>query len=260
MERLLEKRDTRLAAADGADEPPEWVQEAYRGLREMLLDPRDPFPCYFGTIAERLGTLRYTYLEEEEVGDPIGFRDSMLAFLKEIPSVSGRSALIVFVGEKTHGNALDTYETIFWNLMQYLHDHDPQPWPAHIPTDPDDPGWEFCFAGVTWFFTGHAPAYQRRKSRSADGGLMLIIQTRDNLQGIVGTGLVPESVRRRIRTSVNTYDAIPVSPELQIYGEPATREWKQYWLLDSNNSRDGTCPLIITRCTREGEKATTDGG
>ncbi|MBI4202725.1 MAG: YqcI/YcgG family protein [Chloroflexi bacterium] len=44
--------------------------------------------------------------------------------------------------------------------------------------------------------------------------LVLIIQTRENLTGIVGKERVADRVRGIIRSVVKTYDSIPVSPDL----------------------------------------------
>ncbi|MBI4202728.1 MAG: YqcI/YcgG family protein [Chloroflexi bacterium] len=247
MERLLKKDGDVLKPASHSSDPPGWVQEAYQAYKAMVMDPDDPFPCYFAVIAEEKGSIRYSYISEDELAAPLAFRDTMLEFLHTHKGLPYRPALVVFVGEKARIGALEDYERTFWGLLQYLHDNDPEPWPENMPTDPHDLLWEFCFAGVPWFFTGHAPMYVARRSRWTASGLMLIIQTRDNLTGIVGKGRAADRVRDIIRGVVKTYDSIPVSPDLGTYGDPNMREWRMYWLQDTNNPRDAACPLRITR-------------
>jgi FPC/CPF motif-containing protein YcgG len=242
----------RLLRSDGrsliSESPlPDWVGEAYSDFKLLLLDPDPPFPCHFGVIAEQQGHLRYTYLEEQETHQAEPLAGALRTYLDEYPLIPSRSALIVFARAGDSITTLPQYEEAFWRVLQSLHDNDSEPWPENIPTDPEDPAWEFCFAGQPIFITGHAPPYEQRRSRSSKGPLMLVIQSRANLHGIVGKGASAEAVRQRIRGAVRVYDGIEPSPDLGIFGNPDVREWKQYWLTDSNESLSRVCPLTIVR-------------
>lgn len=226
------------------DAPPRWVRDAHEALSEIIRGDDRPFPCYFAAIAEGQGALRYSHLNDDELAVPLPLHDSLIGFLSQAPTIPGRSALIVFAGH-SGDKSLPEYEAEFWHLLQFLHDNDLEPWPQTIPTDPDDPGWEFCFGGQPLFITGHSPKHRKRKSRYAPSGLMLVIQTLANLIGIAGPGQAAAEVSRRIRGSLAEYDDIGPSPELGAYGEAGVREWKQYWLDDDNAPRLGRCPLKI---------------
>ena len=245
MSRLLKRNLDSLKPVTGDKEIPLWVQEAYTDFREMLCHTKDPFPCYFGVIAEEEGCLQYTYLEDNEITRPAELVVTLFKYLDTYRSIKGRSALIVFAGREKPNACLEDYKSDFWAILQFLHNNDPAPWPVEIPTDPKMPHWEFCFGGEPIFITGHSPLHLRRRSRYSSKGLLLIIQTRANLQGLVGHGNSAEKIRCRIRDAVRKYDSTEPSPNLGIYGDPLVSEWKQYWLADLNEFISENCPLHI---------------
>jgi FPC/CPF motif-containing protein YcgG len=226
---------------EGDDPIPGWVSERHSELRQMLSAPEPPFPCYFATIAEVHGRLRYSYLTRTEISDPVALAPALTQYLSEHPTIDGRSALIVFVlTDKSQD-----HKNTFWTIIQSLHLLDSKPWPNTVPDDPDDPRWTFCFAGIPIFIAGHAPCYHERKSRYSASGLFLVIQPRSNLKGIAGKSLAATRVRDRIRSALKNYDLIGPSPDLGTYGDPHVREWRQYWLADTNDERTDTCPLTL---------------
>ncbi len=256
--RLLSNVGGRLVAGAGGAGAPDWVNRRYNEFREMVCAGELTFPCYFATRAEDAGALRYTYLEQGELAQPAPLGTALRLFLETTADASTRSALIVFVRtvqDASERQSLAQYEATFWDLVGALHETDEQAWPAGAPTDPDDPLWVYCYAGEPIFITGHCPAYVERRSRHSGTDLMLVIQSRANLQGIAGHGLGPDRVRRRIRSLVSEYDDLAPSPELGVYGEPTVREWRQFWLLDSNAATERRCPAAIGRALSQlGEK------
>jgi FPC/CPF motif-containing protein YcgG len=238
--------DGALRDERGEATAPAWGVEAYRRVRAMLLASGSLFPCYLGTVAEEKGLLRYAFVEPEEAEAPTALRDALALFLADCDALPGRSALLAFVGRKVEGATLAEYEARFWRTLQFLHDHDPAPWSADIPTDPAAPRWEFCFGGRPLFISGHSPLHVRRRSRHSPEGLMLVIQTRDNLKDLVGHDAKGESVKGRIRGLLAKYDAAAVSPTLATYGDPGALEWRQYWFDDSDTpATPARCPLRI---------------
>ncbi len=91
---------------------------------------------------------------------------------------SGRTSLVTFFKPPEREFSEGDYHEILWHLLQFLHVHDPEPWPEDIPTDPDDPHWEFCFGGEPMFPTCRAPFYDERKSRYCPVGLEITFQPR----------------------------------------------------------------------------------
>jgi FPC/CPF motif-containing protein YcgG len=240
---LVQQEGMLVSPGDGQPAPP-WAQEHYRAFHEFLVSESQPHPCTFGVVAEKRGKLRYSYLTREEITRPLELAHALRAFQSLAPAIGGRPALIVFVDIAPDLDASEQ-EATFWSLLQALHDHDHTPWPETIPTDIDHPLWQFCFAGEPWFINGHGTAYRKRLSRGSRNGMFLVMQTHANLDGIVGHSPAAEAIRRDIRQAVRRYDLVDVSPDFTIYGDPAGREWKQYWLTDDNAPRTGTCPLKI---------------
>lgn len=253
--RLLVRREGRLVFSEDGQPAPPWVQEHYGDFHQFVTSPTRPHPCSFGVAAEKGHKLRYSYVSRDEISRPRELAPTVRAFQALAPTLGGRPALIVFV-DSDPGLGAEEQEATFWSLLQGLHDHDDSPWPESIPTEIEHPLWQFCFAGEPWFINGHGTAYRRRLSRGSKRGIFLVMQTHANLTGIVGHTPVAEAVRREIRQAVRAYDLVDVSPDFTIYGDPAGREWKQYWLADDNDPRTGTCPLEI-RARRD--RATAGG-
>lgn len=241
---LIQQEGILISSEDGQPAAP-WVQEHYRDFHEFLASESRPHPCSFGVNAEKRRKLRYSYVNREEITRPLELAKTLRAFQSVAPSIGGRPALIVFVDILPELDASEQ-EATFWSLLQSLHDHDDTPWPvATIPADSEHPLWQFCFAGEPWFINGHGTTYQKRLSRGSKRGMFLVMQTHANLDGIVGHAPGAEAIRQDIRQAVRRYDLVDVSPDFTIYGDPAGREWKQYWLTDDNSPRTGTCPLKI---------------
>jgi len=225
---------------------PAWVEQSLRDFVDLVNGTAPEFPCYFASAALRADSLRFTYLDRAEANDLGPLVDSLSRYLLWQETVTTRSALVVFVERRSIGaSSLLDYEKEFWNILMNLRRMDCQPWPQGIPTDPSAKDWEMCFAGTPLFITGHCESYQHRHSRHWKGGMMLIIQTRSNMSGLVGHTKAAESTRARIRRLIDKYDAIPRSPDLGIYGDPQVREWRQYWLPDANESGARVCPLTL---------------
>jgi FPC/CPF motif-containing protein YcgG len=214
----------------------------------MLLAKDKAFPCYLGTIAEGKNLLRWTYAEEAEMDAPFAFRDALADYLGFCGSLPGRTVLVAFLGASPEGWDEARYEERFWRTLQFLRDNDPEPWPEAYPTDPDDPAWEFCFAGKPLFVSGHSPCHRRRRTRRFGTGLGMVVQTRKNMEGLVGDAPAAAGVRAKIRGLIGLYDDLPPSPRLGSYGDPHALEWKQYWLPDDDSVQPpARCPLVVRR-------------
>jgi len=225
---------------------PTWVLDGYEAFLGQVADVQG-FPCYLGTRAAANGALRYTFVARSEL-DGVSLASTLEEYWQVAPEIGSRSALVALVEPCDGTRSLADHEAEFWQLLQGLHDADPEPWPDHLPTDPDDPAWEFCFAGLPMFVTGHCPAYRQRLSRHSHSAMYLVMQSRQNLSGLDGSGRTATRVHARIRDLVQRYDAMAPSPQLGMYGDPEVRQWKQYWLPDTNEpTAEARCPLRISR-------------
>ncbi|MFC6725510.1 YqcI/YcgG family protein, partial [Halobium palmae] len=210
QEALHERRD--------ADDLPDWAVAHYDSFREGMLGERDgaPFPCYFGVESEREGTNRYTFVPSTTRPEALfGLRRTLLRYLDEFRGYDGLSPLVAFFRPDGWGNddepaALSEadYHERLWNLLEFLHVHDPEPWPEDIPTDPDHPKWEFCFAGTPIFPTCRAPFYDVRKSRYCPVGLEITFQPRALFDGLTADTAAGQHARRAIQARIEEYDGV----------------------------------------------------
>lgn len=217
----------------GGNNIPEWLKNEYSYWEKIVSDRK--FPCHFGTAAEIMGDLRYFYIENHDLGPlPDVLREFLkLARLNE----HTKHALVLFVQPEVSEQTFDYYENYFWNILRYLHLNDEKEWNDNIPTNPDDPLWEFCFDGEPIFVSVNMPAYKHRITRNMGKSLILIFQPRK-----IFADITPRAIEL-IRSMVELIENMPIHPDLGKYGENNNREWKQYIITDNNNSRTGICPF-----------------
>jgi FPC/CPF motif-containing protein YcgG len=214
---------------------PAWWRDAYDSYRVTLDQP--DYPCFFGQAAERRGEMFYAFDGQHpqvasttmrhfvELGrNPALVRHSLAMFCAPDPALA------------SHADFLRR----FWSILRHLHDADAVPM---RPTDPDDPWWEFSFGGRKMFVVGTSPTYRKRRSRVIGSGMLLLFQPRELFTDLATGKPISAEVRRQIHARMLAYDAMPVHPDIGFYGDPATREWKQYCLPDDNAPVTGRCPF-----------------
>jgi len=235
----------------GADtaEPtgPQWFVAGVRALRETL--QQREYPCHFGRQALERGQLMATYATLDDLST---LPDALAFFLDNTPRVpGGRHLLCAFI--RTGGHAHGEYDRGFWRVLQYLHDHDPRPWPAQFPTSPNDPMWEFCFGGEAMFVFGAAPTHLLRASRNLGEDLVMLFQPRSVFLDILGGTPAGTAARARIRARLRDWDLASPHPSMGDYGEPSNFEWRQYFIPDDDSDLHPTCPLRLAAPQKEVE-------
>lgn len=235
---------------DRLDDAPDWLRDHYETFRESMLGERDgsPFPCYFGIEAEREGDLLYAACESTT--DPaalLRLRDVLVEYLDAYEDHAERTPLAVFFrpppGEVTEGD----YHESLWHVLEFLHVHDPEPWPDDIPTEPDDPYWEFCFGGEPLFPTSRAPFYEDRMSRYSPVGLEITFQPRSVFEGITADTDAGEHARDVIQGRMEAYDGVCPHADLGDWGVDGDREWTQYLFHEDDAESPDECPLSPSR-------------
>ena len=232
------------------EDAPDWLAEHYRTFRESMLGERDgsPFPCYFGIEVEREGDLLYAACES--TSDPaalLRFRDVLLEYLESYADHADRAPLAVFFAPFGEDATEADYHEALWHVLEFLHVHDPEPWPEEIPTDPDDPYWEFCFGGEPLFPTSRAPFYDDRMSRYSPVGLEVTFQPRAVFDGITADTEAGERARDAIRSRMEAYDGVCPHADLGDWGAEGDREWRQYLFREDDAESPDECPLDPTR-------------
>jgi uncharacterized protein len=213
-----------------------WKLAAYEQYKARLHAPE--YPCFFGQSGEARGEMLYTFIAAGGlhefaknmhqfvtlIGAPPHERSSLIAFFEPDPSVTDHVAFV----------------TRFWQILQFLHDHDRDP-----VTDktPDHPLWEFAFEGCEMFVVGASPTYQHRRSRNLGPGVVLVFQPRSLFIDPATSQPIAASVRQRIHKRMMAYDGMTVHPDIGFYSNIGNREWKQYALPDDNEPEAGACPF-----------------
>ncbi|MEU6172577.1 YqcI/YcgG family protein [Streptantibioticus parmotrematis] len=232
---------------------PSWGPPVARDLITTLLSGDRPFPCTFAVAAAKKHALRFGFVESPHDDGAWGpLVDILDGYLDCYQELGRDTSLVVFFRPEEQLLTLEQYFARFWSVLRFLHEKDPQPWPDHVPTDPNELMWEFSFGGTEIFVVCNTPAHTTRHSRNSPG-FMITFQPR-----WVFEGLEPESprgakARKVIRNRIRRFDGMEPAAELGNYGEQGNLEWRQYFLPDSNAGSVPACPFHASR-----DRATPD--
>ena len=233
---------------------PTWGRSLLGEFAAIVGSSSRPFPCTFAVSALRRGNLRYAFIAsstEETAWWPLP--EILTRYVSVAPGIGRRTSLVVFFRPDHEPLPIGDYELTLWRLLQFLHDRDPKPWPAHIPLQTDSEYWEFCFAGEAIFVVCSTPAHRRRASRRSSS-FVVTFQPRWVFDGLGAELREGSRARGKIRRRMAGYDVVSPHPELGPYGDPRYREWRQYFLPDENQPQKWTCPLKVGRCAQPAER------
>ncbi len=231
---------------------PDWVIDHWHSFREGLLGERNgtPFPCFFGAESVRDGDPLYTAVPSMTDKDALlGLGDTLLEYLDTYQEHSERASLVTFFKPPAETLTEAQYHESLWLILQFLHVHDPEPWPEGIPTDPDNPYWEFSFGGEPMFPTCRAPFYDKRKSRYCPIGLEITFQPRALFESMDVTAdtAAGQHAREVIQGRLEEYDGVCPHADLGDWGVEGDREWPQYMLSEDDEQAPEECPINVTR-------------
>lgn len=236
----------RACGLAGPAPPGDWFPDVYSDFAHRLLDPERTYPCYFGTRAQRTGN-NWFWIVDDRLPHEYGV-DALVAALAafRVRAWTGpvRQSLVVFVGPPDPAPALAAHHARFWALLSALSARDQAPWPPDQPTDPDDPHWQWSFAGEPWFVFAGSPAYSARRSRDLGPCLTMVFQTRRVFQGLAGDTPEGKAAKTRVRRLLTQYDRVPPHPHLGDHQHSSTHKWRQYAIPDDQTvySAEG-CPF-----------------
>ncbi|SIS12472.1 YqcI/YcgG family protein [Natronorubrum thiooxidans] len=250
VQSLMDQETLDQRVRDG--DTPEWVTDHWASFQEGLLGERNesPFPCYFGVESVQQGEPLYTAVPSMSDADALlTLRDRILEYLDVYQNHSERASLVTFFKPPEAPLSERAYHETLWHILQTLHLHDPKPWPEDIPTDPDDPHWEFSLGGEPMFPTCRAPFYDRRKSRYCPIGLEITFQPRalfENL-GVTADTDAGQTARNVIQDRIEEYDGVCPHADIGDWGVEGDREWHQYMLSSDDAQALSECPMTVTR-------------
>ena len=244
-------------------EVPDWVAAHWETFRNGLLGERNdtPFPCFFGAESVANGDPLYTAVPSTTDKDALlDLGRTLLTYLDVYQDHSERASLVAFFKPPERDLSEAEYHDTLWHILQFLHVHDPTPWPEDIPTDPDDPFWEFAFGGEPMFPTCRAPFYDTRRSRYCPVGLEITFQPRalfENL-GVTADTDAGQQARDVIQGRLEEYDGVCPHADLGDWGVDGDREWTQYLLSSDDAQAPDECPINVTREHPKSERLVAD--
>ncbi len=231
-----------------ADIPP-WGLGIYKQIASRLEDPH--FPCLFARQAHQRRSLWYLFADSFDEQDLYLVHKGLTAYLvlnrRADDAQSTWMALVVCFAPQSESLSLKWYHERAWTVLQFLHEHDPAPWPTDTPANPADPLWSFCFGGEQMFVNISAPAHRRRRSRCLGDSLTLVIQPRRNFDRVAGDSPRGHRIREQIRRRMSSYDELDAPEDLGTYGRAENREWLQYGLDDGDPPIAAVCPMQVWR-------------
>ena len=222
-----------------------WKQDAMAEFQSKLLDKEALFPCIPANAGLQLDHFRYGFVTDPR--SPLS-ANQLASLLKEYTLISkglgNYTSLIVFYDtpkELAEELNVGDFQTLFWEQLNYASREDEEAWPMEIPLDPDHSLWEYCFHGERYFMYCATPAHSNRKSRFFPY-FMLAITPRWVLEDFHATPKSATKIKSKIRKRLEMYDAVPIHPDLNSYGQQDNYEWKQYFLHDDASSSP-MCPF-----------------
>ncbi len=223
---------------------PAWLIASYAEFRTHVEHPQ--FPCFFGTQAERRGEMFYSFVSG---GDLTHLPTTMVKFAElSANRADEKNNFALFFEPESAPVTHDRYQDHFWNVLQYLHDHDSAlTAESSVVLNPEHPDWEFEFAGVQMFVVCCAPSYKLRRSRNLGPGMIMLFQPRSVFVDAITQRAIGPQARDEVRRRLLAWDRVPAHPDLGVYGEPENREWKQYFLPDDSAAESNACPFLARR-------------
>lgn len=238
-----------IAQAQICEESQDWHRAVFHDIERRLGDPA--FPCVFSRNAFRKQLLKFIFVESidasgiQHLGD--GLKDYVEISKKWNGSIDTAYPLVVaFSQNAIISQSVDGYHAFGWQVLQKLHEIDPEPWPEEIGKDPNSDSWSMCFNGMPLFCNMSSPAHRVRQSRNLGEHFILIINPRERFDVFAGDTPGGRQVRSNIRNRIGRYDGTPHSLQLSTYGAGGS-EWWQYGLVEDNIERTDKCPFIFRK-------------
>jgi FPC/CPF motif-containing protein YcgG len=219
-----------------------WKKDALEKFEEKMTNQHRPFPCIPATIGHQLNRFRYAFISSLNSTSSV---EELAEILKEYAenyrNIGAFTSLIIFYEPTQEQYSVEQYEQMFWSQLNQVCEMDDVKWPSHIPTNPHDPLWEFCFHGEQLFVYCATPSHENRMSRHFPY-FLIAVTPRSVLENFYSSTSHSLKIKAKIRERLAEYDTIPIHPDLNSYGQNDNFEWKQYFLHDDDTTLS-KCPF-----------------
>lgn len=216
---------------------PGWQRMVFSEFEATLESKSRPFPCVFGVSGFKSNQLRFAFLDQIVSHSVAPLLREYLASARSL----GRMTSLVLFGRPGPVHGIEAYRQQFWTLLDELEALDEAPRPDGVSNNLESASWEFCFAGEPIFVVCNSPAHVLRQSRRSTS-FMVTFQPRWVFEGITDTD-DPAVLRalNTVRQRLSAFDAVAPAPYLGSYGDAENREFRQYFIDDSN--AQPSCPF-----------------
>jgi uncharacterized protein len=222
-----------------------WQNNALKKFDERMMDKAKPFPCIPATMGYQLNRFCFGFVSSpQHLHSSRELAHLLRDYSNIYKSIGTYTSLVIFYEPsqvKTDQTSVEQYEQLFWEQLIQLSNLDEIDWPSHIPPDPTQSMWEFCFHGEQYFMYCATPSHKYRNSRHFPY-FMLAITPRWVLEKFTSIPLHAEKMKTKIRDRLVKYDSAPIHPDLNTYGQNDNYEWKQYFLRDDDTTLS-KCPF-----------------
>jgi N-omega-hydroxy-L-arginine synthase len=217
---------------------------------EVRLRGDSGFPCIFAKNAFWKQLFRFIFVDSIDAPGiqrlALGLREYVDLSRDWDGSLDTAYPLVVaFSREAIRVPSVEASHAFGWNVLQQLHEIDPNPWPEDVSRDPESSAWSMCFNGMPLFVNMSSPAHETRRSRNLGDHFTLIINPRERFDVFAGDTPGGRKVRANIRNRIHRYDGVPHALQLSSYGAGGN-EWWQYGLVEENVERTDRCPFLFS--------------
>lgn len=222
-----------------------WKLDALQTFQSKMTDKDKRFPCIPATLGFSLGQLRYGFCDDpRKVSSAQTLAILLKAYTTIFKKLGEYTSLIIFFNtpdDLIRGGSVEYFEQLFWKQLTIVSQLDEYEWPEHIPINPNNHLWEYCFHGEPFFMFCATPLHDNRYSRHFPY-MMLAITPRWVLQQFNRDPSRSDKLKNQIRKRLEAYDSVPPHPHLNQYGNSENYEWKQYFFHDDETTISA-CPF-----------------
>ena len=106
--------------------------------------------------------------------------------VKSVPKKDRIYTPLLCVFENTNFHSVEKEQDFAWIILQKIHNNDIMEWPHHIPKNPDNSKWSFCFNDVELFINISCPNHHHVKSRNLGDNIVFVINPRIHFDIVAG--------------------------------------------------------------------------